>query len=114
MTPYDLVPIKWDDSVLYVRPVEWDGDPSTDENVMPTKYESSCAKCGNMIHIEIAQNTIKCEMCGAHIDNPLFVDNEEAEVEDPVDDPHETYDDGPIDDPVEGVDDMVEDMDVME
>lgn len=103
MTPYDLVPIEWGSETLFIRPVDWDSDPSSNEDAIAVKYESSCPKCGNTITIDINNREIICEACNAKVDNPLYISDDELQqdiIQSSIDNPHESCepDNGLVDD----------------
>lgn len=69
-SPYDMIEVQIGSELVYARPIEWDTDPidnegkiNDDEFIMPTKYETTCPNCGNMVHFKNGLCSVKCLEC---------------------------------------------------
>lgn len=85
--PFSLIPVAWNGEELMSRPVDWDGDPNTNEMAVAITYEITCPSCGCMVHFDAELVDITCE-CGSSTSNPLFIsmsDMDALSLEDPAD-----------------------------
>ena len=92
ITPFDLIEIKIGDQIVRARPTEWDkefedGDGHAADGTypVPTKFETACPHCSQMLEFDAGYVAIKCKECENGEDVPMV---KEAE-EDPFCDPGE-------------------------
>ena len=66
-TIFDPREIKAAGDTLFIRPIEWSGDPR-DEGTLPTKYETTCPTCSQRVEIyetDIVDENVICAECPA-------------------------------------------------
>jgi hypothetical protein len=85
-TPFDLIDITIGEEKIQARPIEWDYDEN-DNPDMPTKYETTCPACSQMMHFEAFEimappyNYVICNNCGAGEMADYPVEAEEADAD---------------------------------
>ena len=91
-TPFDLVEKVVANEKVMARPVEWsaeitdgEGHAADGECPTPTRFETACPKCGQMVAFAATLESVKCSECGTGVDREImFVKPIESPFADPA------------------------------
>ena len=63
MNPFEMETIECLGQTQQARPVEWDKEPIENSDANPTKFETVCPRCGNLVIItQYKENCITCKL----------------------------------------------------